>query len=172
MAKKVIRLTESDIANMIKESVDALIKEYMENGMENNTNIEAHLSRMTEALMSSRDTITIPINGYGSNGYGEGVYEITFPNGDAYNIDIQVSANETYGGQQGDGYMTPSFGPEYDWNYESISVHYWYDEGYEEEQFNIPLTQDPSTMKFLEELSKHIDVECDFEPYQREFERD
>ena len=41
MAKKVIRLTESDIANMIKESVDALIKEYMENGMENNTNMHA-----------------------------------------------------------------------------------------------------------------------------------
>ena len=168
MSNKIIRLTEEDIRNMVKESISNIIKEEEAQG---NIDMNFHLNNLIQIIENENRPIGITVEGEGPYAYGSNEFEWDSEDGmHYYNVVIEVQG-WCEGEDRPATYYDP---PEYAtpmWEFESIHVSYYNDETDEEVEFDIPIDQNSQEVNnFLSVLEKHMDVEVILEAPEREFE--
>lgn len=142
MKRKVFRLTESDLHNIIKNTVNRILKEDINN--------ESTLLKMFLYHIKNNG-LKLDINGSDAEFYVDDI---------PFFIDYKINSNASYESLGGDGYITPNYnelvnGDNFDFEYFVVVT---YDE-YNNKVTVLDSSNDPNDI--ISEIKKYISVDYD-----------
>lgn len=169
MGKKIIRLTEQDIRNLIIESLNTIMKDGQTEPLSMEKQL-LHIENMTRLLNESQviNNNVLTIKGDTLNGKGEVEFDLTDENNNiGYYVKAYVEGSQTYAGKKSHDILQPDDEPEYDFHVVSLEIVVEDDMNYETIEMTLSVDKNmPAEVQALfAAIESQLDPEYDLEEY-------